>query len=99
MAGLTDIARTVSDREGLAPSFGQKVVSAVFDELRERLENGETVVIPGLGRFHWKKVGRKRLRPPRSKKPVTVYAHQCPAFVPADSLRARIREKTEVLDG
>jgi len=99
MAGLTDIATTVSDAEGLAPSFGQKVVSAVFGELRERIENGETVVIPGLGRFHLKKVGRKTLRPPGAKKAVTVYAHRCPAFVPADSLRARIRERTEVRSG
>jgi len=86
-----ELVTHVSGETGLP----KKQVDRVFDTLRDaihaELEYGESVSLPGVGKFvsvhRAERVGRNV----RTGEPITIPAHNAPKFKPAKSLKEALR--------
>lgn len=75
---------------GISKRDMSMVVDALFDSLRESLEQGEAVDLRGFGRLTVKKRGPLKARNPRTNEAVDVPSRRVIHFKPATSLLERI---------
>lgn len=90
-----DLIKEMSDRSRLQLEFTQEMVGLFLDVLIESLENGNDVVVKGLGAFRWKKAPPKKIRHPRTGEIIDMPERLLLKFSPAKALRRRPCAKTE----
>ena len=82
-----DIADRVADGTGASRRTAGVVVDAVFGVLREALENGEEVRIPGFGTFATRSRPARTGRNPRTGESLSIQASTAPVFKPGKALK------------
>lgn len=67
-----------------------RVLQALAKELPEALNTGESVSIPGLGKFHRKYRNARVARNPQTGETVEISARNVAAFSPAKQLKEQV---------
>ena len=86
------LAEILSEKSGFNKSEAKKIVQIFFEEIRQALENGETVKLPGFGNFALR---RKRERPgrnPKTLEEVLVHARRIVTFHASHKLKALVKD-------
>jgi len=90
-----DLIKEMSDRSRLQLEFTQEMVGLFLDVLVESLENGNDIIVKGLGTFRWKTAPPKKIRHPRTGDIINAPERMLLKFNPARALRRRPCVKTE----
>ena len=69
----------------------QTVVDTLFETIREGLEKGESIKLPGFGNFTTRSKNARLGRNPKSGEAIEVTARKVVTFKPSTILRARVQ--------
>lgn len=81
-----DLTALVAKQTGITATEAGKVINAVFKNVRESLENGESTVIQGFGSFSIKNHVERRGVNPATHKPMIIKARKAIRFTPSKNL-------------
>lgn len=86
------LVERVVARVGLSRREAAELVDALFEQLRQRFDDGEEVKIAGFGT--WKVRGKSERvgRNPQTETPMPIAARRVLVFKPSALLRARLNE-------
>jgi len=69
-----DLADTLVQKIGFSKAEAKKIVEIFFEEIRQALEDGETVKLSGFGNFELRKKPERPSRNPKTLQEVLVQA-------------------------
>ena len=84
------VQRLCEDNPGLAVADIERIVTAFFDEITDRLANNGRVELRGFGAFSTRERDARTGRNPRTGEVVAVDAKRVPYFKPGKEMRARL---------
>ena len=87
----SELSSLLASQTGLSEADANSAVAACFDTVRDALANGETVSLPGFGRFSTRDRAARQGRNPRTGEPIEVGASKLPAFKAGKALRDAVR--------
>ena len=76
----TELIAAVAEKTELDKKEAEKVVSAVFDTIVEKVAAGEDIRIVGFGTFEYRERKERTGVNPRTKEQITIPASKIPAF-------------------
>ena len=91
-----DIVNAISENTGIEKMVVQKTVEAFMESVKGSLINGEDVFLRGFGSFVVKKRAEKTARDMAKNTTITIPAHNIPAFKPAKSFVAEVKDNNKV---
>lgn len=86
-----ELINVVAERMEITKKDAGELVNVVFDVVTETIESGESVSIPGLGKFEVKEVGERTCRNPQTGEAIVVPAHKAPKFKASKTLKDALR--------
>lgn len=87
-----ELVREVADKTGVEKQVVMQVVERMMESIRNSMINGEEVFLRGFGSFIIKRRASKPARNISKNTTITIPAHNIPAFKPAKSFLAAVRE-------
>ncbi len=90
-----DIVEAVYREIGVAKKEAATIVDTVFEAIRLRLENGESVKISRFGNFNIRNKVPRRGRNPKTGEEIEITARKVLTFKPSQILRERVREGSD----
>ena len=91
-----DIVNAISENTGLEKMVVQKTVEAFMESVKGSLIKGEDVFLRGFGSFIVKTRAEKTARDMAKNTTITIPAHNIPAFKPAKSFVAEVKDNNKV---
>ena len=91
-----DIVNAISENTGIEKMVVQKTVEAFMESVKGSLIKGEDVFLRGFGSFVVKKRAEKTARDMAKNTTITIPAHNIPAFKPAKSFVAEVKDNNKV---
>ena len=91
-----DIVNAISENTGIEKMAVQKTVEAFMDSVKGSLIKGEDVFLRGFGSFVVKTRAEKTARDMAKNTTITIPAHNIPAFKPAKSFVAEVKDNNKV---
>ena len=91
-----DIVNAISENTGIEKMVVQKTVEAFMDSVKGSLIKGEDVFLRGFGSFVVKTRAEKTARDMAKNTTITIPAHNIPAFKPAKSFVAEVKDNNKV---
>lgn len=88
-----EIVNEVAKATGIEKVTVQTVVESAMESIKESIVKGEPVYLRGFGSFIIKHRAQKAARNITKKTTLTIPAHDIPAFKPAKSFVAAVKEK------
>ncbi|MBO4446574.1 MAG: integration host factor subunit beta [Bacteroidales bacterium] len=88
-----DIVNEIAREKGLEKVEVQAVVEAFMESVKDSLTKGQPVYLRGFGSFIIKHRAQKAARNITRKTTITIPAHDIPAFKPAKTFMAAVKEK------
>ena len=88
-----DIVNEVAKATGVEKVTVQAVLEASMDSIKDSIIKGNPVYLRGFGSFIVKHRAQKAARNIKEKTTLTIPAHNIPAFKPAKSFVAEVKEK------
>ena len=88
-----DIVNEVAKATGVEKVTVQAVLEASMDSIKDSIIKGNPVYLRGFGSFIIKHRAQKAARNIKEKTTLTIPAHNIPAFKPAKSFVAEVKEK------
>lgn len=85
-----EIVEIVQQRVDLPKKDSAEVVESLFEMIRERLEQGEDIKLPGFGNFLVKEKIQRIGRNPKTGEAVPISARKVVSFKPSQILRDRV---------
>jgi len=76
----SELIALVAQKSGISKKDSEKAVSAVFDTIIEKIEEGENVQINNFGAFDVKERPEREARNPRTGEMIKVKASKAPVF-------------------
>ncbi len=92
----TELAAAVGQKMELTGTWGHKAVNAVLEAIETALRRGETVTIPGFGKFDLMESKARKGYNPRTKQPVDIPAKTSIKFRPAVNLKEAVNAPQNV---
>ncbi len=86
------IVEKVYEKVGLSKRESLELVEKVFETLKETLESGEKIKIPGFGNFVVKAKSVRRGRNPQTGAAITIEARKVLTFKPSVILKTLINK-------
>lgn len=86
-----EIINAVAERMSITKKDAGELVGVVFDVVTEAIVEGNSVSIPGLGKFEVKEVGERTCRNPQTGEALVVPAHKAPKFKASKTLKDAVR--------
>lgn len=86
----TDFIAAVAEKTGVSRRQADKSVTVMFDLIKEILENGDKLQIPGFGTFAVADRAAREGRNPRTGEVIQIQAAKVPAFRPSKVLKALV---------
>ena len=86
-----DIVSEIAKKTGAEKVQIQAIVEAFMEEVKGSLANNENVYLRGFGSVIIKKRAQKVARNISTNTPITIPAHNIPAFKPAKTFVAKIK--------
>jgi integration host factor subunit alpha len=87
-----DLAEVLFQKIGLSKSEARKMVESFFDEIRQALEKGETVKLPGFGKFELRNKPERPGRNPKTLEEVPIKARRVVTFHASHRLKALVKD-------
>ncbi|MBF0097465.1 MAG: integration host factor subunit alpha [Magnetococcales bacterium] len=87
-----DIVEAVYREIGVAKKEAASIVDTVFEAIRTKLENGESVKISRFGNFNIRNKVPRRGRNPKTGEEIEITARKVLTFKPSQILRERVRD-------
>lgn len=87
-----EMVREIADKTGVEKQVVMQIVDGVMESIRNSMINGEEVFLRGFGSFIIKRRAPKMARNISKNTTITIPAHNIPAFKPAKSFFAAVRE-------
>ncbi|MBO4875205.1 MAG: HU family DNA-binding protein [Bacteroidales bacterium] len=91
-----DIVNAISENTGIEKMVVQKTVEAFMESVKGSLIKGEDVFLRGFGSFIVKTRAEKTARDMAKNTTITIPAHNIPAFKPAKSFVAEVKDNNKV---
>ena len=91
-----DIVNAISENTGIEKMVVQKTVEAFMESVKGSLIKGEDVLLRGFGSFIVKTRAEKTARDMAKNTTITIPAHNIPAFKPAKSFVAEVKDNNKV---
>ncbi len=91
-----DIVNAISENTGIEKMVVQKTVEAFMESVKGSLIKGEDVFLRGFGSFVVKTRAEKTARDMAKKTTIRIPAHNIPAFKPAKSFVAEVKDNNKV---
>ena len=85
-----EIVEIVQQRVDLSKKDSAEVVDNLFEIIRERLEQGEDIKLPGFGNFLVREKNQRIGRNPKTGEAVTITARKVISFKPSQILRDKV---------
>lgn len=85
-----ELAEALFEELGLNKREAKEFVDLFFEEIRQRLENGESVKLSGFGNFELRKKNRRPGRNPKTGEEIPISARRVVTFRPGQKLRLRV---------
>lgn len=83
----SDLVDQVAERTGMTKKDSTRAVEALFDTIREELQNGGKVQLVGFGSFEVKQREARIGRNPKTMEEIRIPARRVPVFRPGKELR------------
>ena len=90
-----EIADRLFNEVGLNKREAKEFVDAYFEIIRQALENGENVKLPGFGNFQLREKNQRPGRNPKTGEEIPISARRVVTFRPGQKLRARVEAYVE----
>lgn len=87
------ITNNVYERVGVTKKEAAEYVNAVFETMKQTLEDGEEVKISGFGKFEVRQKGERIGRNPRTGEPIPIPARKVPRFKVSQVLKDELNGK------
>ncbi|MBO7134342.1 MAG: integration host factor subunit beta [Bacteroidales bacterium] len=91
-----DIVNAISENTGIEKMVVQKTVESFMESVKGSLIKGEDVFLRGFGSFVVKTRAEKTARDMAKNTTITIPAHNIPAFKPAKSFVAEVKDNNKV---
>ena len=88
-----EIVEAVRQSTDLSQKEAVELVESVFEMIRERLEKGEDIKLPGFGNFMVKQKRERVGRNPKTGEAIPITARKVICFKPSQILRDRVNKK------
>jgi integration host factor subunit alpha len=85
-----ELAEALFEELGLNKREAKEFVDLFFEEVRQRLENGESVKLSGFGNFELRNKNRRPGRNPKTGEEIPISARRVVTFRPGQKLRLRV---------
>jgi len=85
-----EIVETVRQRVGLPQKDAAELVDSLFEMIRERMEKGEDIKLPGFGNFMVRQKRERVGRNPKTGEAIPILARKVISFKPSQVLRDRV---------
>ena len=85
-----DIIDTICEENGFSKRESAKIVENILDIIKERLENGENVMLSGFGSFNIQHKRARRGRNPQTGEEMMISARRVLRFRVSDVFRDRL---------
>jgi integration host factor subunit alpha len=89
-----EIADTVYQRTDLSKKNAADMVDTLFEMIRQSLERGDDIKLPGFGNFTVRQKVERKGRNPKTGEPVQITARKIVKFKPSPFLRERVNKGT-----
>jgi integration host factor subunit alpha len=88
--GMTkaDLVEIVYEKVGLSKKEAQDIIEIIFDTVRQSLQEGESVKIPGFGTFNVRKKAARRGRNPQTGEEMEISPRRVLTFKASNQLKA-----------
>ncbi len=86
------IAEMLFEDLGLNKREAKEIVESFFEEIRQSLENNESVKLSGFGNFELRDKTPRPGRNPKTGEEIPISARRVVTFRPGQKLRARVEE-------
>jgi DNA-binding protein HU-beta len=83
----SDLVDQVAERTGMTKKDSTRAVEALFDTIREELQNGGKVQLVGFGSFEVKQREARIGRNPKTMEEIKIPARRVPVFRPGKELK------------
>lgn len=93
-----DLVERVYDNVGFSKKEAADVVEAVFDTMKEALEQGEKIKLSGFGNFVIREKAARRGRNPQTNESITISPRRVLTFKPSQVLRAALNEAWDIVE-
>ncbi len=87
----SELVSAVAGKVSLTKKDTEKVVSAVFESVKEAMSEGEKVQIIGFGTFDVRERKAREGRNPSTGEPIQISAAKVPTFKPGKALKDAVR--------
>ncbi|HBC58658.1 MAG TPA: integration host factor subunit alpha [Gammaproteobacteria bacterium] len=85
-----DLAERLFEELGLNKREAKELVEQFFEEIRQALENGESVKLSGFGNFQLRSKNERPGRNPKTGEEIPISARRVVTFRPGQKLKARV---------
>ncbi len=85
-----ELAEALFEELGLNKREAKEFVDLFFEEIRNRLENGEAVKLSGFGNFELRDKNQRPGRNPKTGEEIPISARRVVTFRPGQKLRLRV---------
>lgn len=86
----SDLVDQVAERTGMTKKDSTRAVEALFDTIREELQNGGKVQLVGFGSFEVKQREARIGRNPKTMEEIKIPARRVPVFRPGKELKESV---------
>jgi len=90
MMTKSDLVDQVAERTGMTKKDSTRAVEALFDTIREELQNGGKVQLVGFGSFEVKQREARIGRNPKTMEEIKIPARRVPVFRPGKELKESV---------
>lgn len=88
MAGKSEMIERIAFETGMPKAHAARAIEVMVDAIAEWLQQGDRVVVPGLGSFYVSERPARVVRNPRNGETLTVAASRTARFRPGKELKA-----------
>jgi len=93
MAGKSDIIERIAFETGMPKAHAARAIEVMVDAIGEWLQQGDRVVVPGLGSFYVSERPPRQVRNPRTGETVSMAASRTARFRPGKELKAMLNPR------
>ena len=87
-----DLSEILFDRVGLNKREAKDMVEAFFEEIRNALENGDSIKLSGFGNFELRKKSERPGRNPKTGEEIPIKARRVVTFHASQKLKSNVEE-------
>ncbi|NWG00656.1 MAG: HU family DNA-binding protein [Thermoanaerobaculaceae bacterium] len=93
MAGKSEIVERIAFETGMPKAHAARAIEVMVDAIGEWLQQGERVVVPGLGSFYVSERPPRVVRNPRTGAQVAVGSSRTARFRPGKELKGLVNRR------